>query len=445
MVQSSLGTNLLLFKVCREQHNEPAICANLSSYPDKQASVQQVVTIINMYSSLMTNIPAVFFVLFLGSWSDIHGRKIPMIVPLVGNCLATMLYLVNALWIELPSMYILLTAVPQALTGGFITLLMAAYSYMADITKFRARTMRIAFLDLGFGLASPIGLLLSDYLFYRLGYAGVYGFSGLFFLFGIIYTIIRIEDTRGPFSKYQPETCELTHRPGNRFRDIFNTKNVKETFAVVMKSRPDRGRAKILLLMTAMCLLLFSFGSSNFSYLYVKWKFGWDYNQYVHLNLVETLVSLVAMTVILPLLSYRLQVEDSLLALLGCVSKICSLIIQGIALYPWYLYLSSVVACVGGLPLIITRSFISKSVPQRELGKVFSILASWESILPLLSHPLYTLVYNATVRSFPGTMYFMTAIFLTVAALIYIWLFFNRTSTSATPHIHEDNISEIES
>ncbi|KAG7153625.1 putative solute carrier family 46 member 3-like 8, partial [Homarus americanus] len=82
-----------------------------------------------------------------------------------------LLFKVNALWIELPSMYILLTAVPQALTGGFITLLMAAYSYMADITKFRARTMRIAFLDLGFGLASPIGLLLSDYLFYRLGYA----------------------------------------------------------------------------------------------------------------------------------------------------------------------------------------------------------------------------------------------------------------------------------
>lgn len=42
----------------------------------------------------------------------------------------------------------------------------------------------------------------------------------------------------------------------------------------------------------------------------------------------------------LPLFSYVFQVDDSVLALLGCFSKLCGLIIEGLALYPWFLYLS---------------------------------------------------------------------------------------------------------
>lgn len=166
----------------------------------------------------------------------------------------------NAYWTELPSIYMLLGGVPRAVTGGFITLLMATYSYMADVTKIGVRTMRIAFMDLGMGLGAPLGLLLSDFLFYRLGYLGIYGISGLFFLIAIIYTIVRIEDTRGPFSKHHLEISELANRPDSMLKDLFDTENVKNTCAIVLKSRPHKGRTKIILLMGAMCSLVFVFG-----------------------------------------------------------------------------------------------------------------------------------------------------------------------------------------
>lgn len=444
-VQSSISTNLLLAKVCREQQYGTDICANLSSHHEEQASVQRIVSTINMYIELLTNIPGVFFVLFLGSWSDKYGRKIPMTLPLIGSFLATSLYLMNAYWTELPSMYMLLGGVPRALTGGFITLLMATYSYMADITTIGARTMRIAFMDLGMGLGAPLGLLLGDFLFYRLGYEGLYGVSGLFFLIAIIYTIVRIEDTRGPFSKHHLEVFELAHRPVNMVKDLFDIENVKRTCAIALKPRPNRGRTKIILLMGAMCCLVFIFGTGNIGYLYAKRKFGWDYNQYVHLSLVDILMSLVGTSFALPVLSYHLQVDDCLLGLLGCASKICSLVIEGIALYPWFLYLGSVVSCIGSLPMVVTRSIISKSVPEGELGKVFSMLASWESLIPLLSNPLYTLVYNATIEDFPGTVYFMSTIFFIFASVIYVWIFFHKRVQQATPHIHEEgNIPEVE-
>nr|XP_053632536.1 proton-coupled folate transporter-like isoform X3 [Cherax quadricarinatus] len=364
-VQSSVTTNLLLFKVCIEQQYDNITCANLTAYPEEEEVVQKIVTTINMYIDLVTNIPAVFFVLFLGSWSDKHGRKIPLMFPLIGSFLSTVIYFINAYRVELPAMYVLLAAVPRAITGGFITLLMASYSYMADITKIQARTTRVAFLDLSFGLGAPIGLLLSDFLFYRLEYLGNYGVSGIIFFIAVIYTIMCIEDTRGPFSRHHLEASELSHKPSIMCRDLFDIKNIKDTFAVVKKPRPNKGQARILLLMGAMCSMLFAFGS--------------------------------------------------------------------------------IVSCLGGLPLIVTRSIISKVVPREELGKVFSLLASWESIIPLLSNPLYTFLYNATIKVFPGAMYFLNAIFFINASVIYIWIFSNRRDERSEHLIDEiENIPDVE-
>lgn len=74
---------------------------------------------------------------------------------------------------------------------------MASYSYISDITKTSARTTRIAFVDLGFSLGSPLGLLLGDLLYYRVGYEGVYGVSAGLFLVAISYTLVRIRDRKG--------------------------------------------------------------------------------------------------------------------------------------------------------------------------------------------------------------------------------------------------------
>ena len=45
-------------------------------------------------------------------------------------------------------------------------------------------------------------------------------------------------------------------------------------------------------------------------------------------------------------------------------------VIKGLALYPWLLYLASVVDLMGGYCFSATRSIISKCVERHELGKV---------------------------------------------------------------------------
>lgn len=448
VMTSTITTNLLLDKVCREQEYPQQVCENLTTHPSVEAVVQQKVTTTLMYYSLITSLPSVFFALFLGSWSDRHGRKVPMVLPLLGNLLGALVYVINAQMMTLPSSYILFAGLPIALTGGMSTLLMACFSYISDITKLRARTTRVALVDLGFSLGSPVGLLLGDFLYYYVGYLGIYWTAAGLYLLATLYTIIRVKDTRGPTARPGVPSGPVQGREIGMCQDLFDTENVRRSFATAFKRRPDKGRAKVLLLIAAMCVMVMEFGGLGMDYLYTKRMFGWTYNQYVELSVTRLVIQLAVTSAVLPVLSYYLQVGDTVLVLVGCVSKIVGQIVIGLAHQPWLLYLSSVISCIGVLPLVITRSLISKVVPGEELGRIFSVLASCEAVIPLASGPLYTVVYNSTLATFPGTIYFLSGGLYALAGAMFVWVFINRhTATPTVPpttHTYADEIPEIQ-
>ena len=168
---------------------------------------------------------------------------------------------IDGYWMELPALYILFSAIPEVFTGGFITMLMAAYAYMTDITKVRARTTRIALMDFSFVIGYPFGIWLSNWIYYELSYSGIYGISAAIFFVGIVYSLVRIEDTRGPFSKLHLENTEFAQRPNSMIKDLFDTKNVKDVMNVCLKLRPNQGRGKILALMLSMFFTVFAFGN----------------------------------------------------------------------------------------------------------------------------------------------------------------------------------------
>jgi uncharacterized membrane protein len=63
---------------------------------------------------------------------------------------------------------------------------------------------------------------------------------------------------------------------------------------------------------------------------------------------------------------------------------------------------------------------ISKIVPKTELGKVFSLLSSLESAVPLIISPIIVNIYKATIDHFAGSIFL---IFSGISALVFIVLF----------------------
>ena len=122
--------NLYLQKVCLVNfHLNETDCNphNKTSVLDIDPAdeVQRYVSDLNIYGSLIENLPNVVFVLFLGPWSDKNGRKVPMMAPLVGHLLSVGLYMANFYFKSWPAEYILLASIPLGLCGGTATLLMA--------------------------------------------------------------------------------------------------------------------------------------------------------------------------------------------------------------------------------------------------------------------------------------------------------------------------------
>ncbi|KAK7083800.1 hypothetical protein SK128_012843, partial [Halocaridina rubra] len=77
------------------------------------------------------------------------------------------------------------------------------------------------------------------------------------------------------------------------------------------------------------------------------------------------------------------------------------------------------ISALGALAMVVNRSLLSKLVPDAELGKVFAMTAAFEAAVPLMSSPLYTVVYNSTIEVFPGTVYLMSILFYMITAIVF--------------------------
>lgn len=74
---------------------------------------------------------------------------------------------------------------------------------------------------------------------------------------------------------------------------------------------------------------------------------------------------------------------------------------------------------------------ISKLVDGDELGAVFGMVSIVTALMPLLATPVYSLVYNATVGVFPGTVFVLLAVFCAIICCLAVWV-----STYDIVHFH---------
>lgn len=132
--QSIVTPNLYLYKVCAVNFKVNAsLCdprSNVSRRNIELADrVQSYVSTLHIYGSLIDNIPSIFIMLFLIPWSDKHGRKPLMIIPIVGHVCGTLLDIANYYFESWSAEYLLLSTIPIGLTGGRQIFVMTMHRY----------------------------------------------------------------------------------------------------------------------------------------------------------------------------------------------------------------------------------------------------------------------------------------------------------------------------
>lgn len=408
---------------CTAQHNHTSETGS-----EHATEIQKYVSNLNIYGSLIENIPSVILVLFLGPWSEKNGRKPPMLAPLVGHLCSVSLYILNYYFTSWPAEYILFASIPCGLFGGSATLLMALNSYMADITNTQSRTSRLSIMYGSMTISYPIASFVSIYIYTYGGYFAIWGTSLGLGTIALLYIIFWIKDSRGLES--EDEQVESSYSPSVNFGQddeqlvALRTArchcgsvalNLWECFTVTFQPRNGYKRACLSILLASMCVYVSQIPGSV-TYLYTRKLFDWDQPEFALFSTISSLTAVLGSFFLLPLLSSYFEIRDCLIGIFAILGYIAGSLTIAFAVSPLMIYLASIGNVLTASIGVVIRSMLSKLVLSDELSHVYSVLASFESLVPLISTSTYNLIYKATIDSFPG------CVFVVFSSLLFVLL-----------------------
>ena len=272
--------NLNLEKACRVNlHYDNAVCDALTSrqtenYTVQEVEVQQLVAGMTVWKTMLQSSVPALLMLFLGSWSDRHGRRKPcMLLPIVGEFITCIgLILCTYFFYELPMEVAgVVEALFPALTGGWFTMFMAVFSYVGDVTTVEMRTLRIGIVNLFVSLGVPVGMALSGVLFAQIGFYGIFSLSVSLYVLSFWYGYFRIkEEPRQKIEQEKKEKEIKNGRPCNFVRDFFDVRHIAETFRVAFKEGKHNRKMRVIMLMIACMVIIGPLHGKSIEYIYFK-------------------------------------------------------------------------------------------------------------------------------------------------------------------------------
>ncbi|XP_022255399.1 proton-coupled folate transporter-like [Limulus polyphemus] len=408
--------NLLLDKSCLQFFNfSDDVCANLSlhNYTQEKDQVLIVANNYNLYDILISSGPAILLSVVVGPWSDKHGRKLPLIVAASGTALDHFSCLLNVIYFDAPVLYVVLSSIPSGFTGSMVIIMSSVFSYISDNTSEEDRTVRFFILQTCLILAGPAGTATGGQLFEKFGYKSVFSASLGFTLVAIALLIFQVKEN----PKYE-------HRPSAKalVKDLFSFGNFKESIRAFFRQREDHKRLKLFLLSGVMMI----------GYLYVRKRYNWEVGQYSNVQAGFSVASMLVMLPVIHTLTKIFKVRDPWLGTMGAASQLAENVLRGLAENEWIYYLSYVVGIPAPTATIAVRSQLSKMVRRDEIGKIFAVVATVESFLPMGGSIFYNLFYRLGLETYVGIPFFAAAGWLAfpLVTFIYLVIFPDKTSSA---------------
>ncbi|CAH2107663.1 unnamed protein product [Euphydryas editha] len=430
-VLASLATqNLNLEKVCLVNLKYSVeICDALKSrqtenYTVYEENVQTYTAEMQAWKNVVQTAIPVLIILFVGAWSDKTGcRKACILIPIIGEFITCIGFIINTYFFyELPAEVAALTeSIFPAITGGWFTNFIGVFSYIGDITTVEDRTYRVGIVNLFMSLGYPIGSALSGVLLTWIGYYGIFSLSASLYLFSLVYGYFYLEDPKRKQIKNKQTGC------CGFLREFFDVALVIETFKVAFKKGTGNRRLRVCLLLIVVCVVFGPLqGEFTILYLFTRFRFNWDEVKYSVWSTYSIVTNLMGTAFSMSLFSKYLKLDDTLLGIISCMSKIIASFAYAFARNDLEIYLAPLLEILNGTSFIAMRSIATKLVSGEEFGKVNSLFGLAEAMTPLVYGPLYSRVYIATLSVLPGAVFLLGALLTVPAVIIFGWLYFEH-------------------
>ncbi|CAG5058558.1 unnamed protein product [Parnassius apollo] len=423
--------NLSLEKACRVNLNFTTdICDSLHAQDieiqnEYERDTQKLVTSAMAWKTYLSATFPCVLALFVGSWSDRTGRrKVFILIPIAGQMLICINGILNTYFFyELRLEYFMLSeGILEGFSGGWCVCFLVIFTYISAITTIENRTFRMGLINFSLTAGFPVGMGISGILLKTYGYNVCYGLACAVHAVNFTYNFFFLKDTT--------KTNDQMKVGGQGFyyllRVFFDPTNIKEIFTTIFKYGPNNRRARIIVLIVVLTVLFGPMhGETSILYISTRYRFNWDEVKFSIFQTYNFVTHSIGTLFSILFLSKYLGWHDALLGIISTVSKILASFAYCFARSQWVFFLAPLIEILNGTSLLALRSILSKLVAADEFGKVNSLLALTESLMPLLYVPMYTKVYSATMEVLPGAVFLLGAAMTIPAVCAFTWFFYD--------------------
>ncbi|XP_050406687.1 solute carrier family 46 member 3 [Patella vulgata] len=383
--------------------------SNLTEFGRVEQEVQKEASMLTLYYSLTAGSSAILINIFMGPLSDSIGRKTIYLIPVMG-VLCKNLIIMFIVYYNMNLNYFYLAYGIDGLCGSYYAVLVAMFSYSADITvPGNSRTIAIAVLEGCLAVAASVGQLATGYLIKS---------TGFFYPMVMVVCISALDIVIVFF--LLPETLTV-----KRKAEKSPLKSIKKVFGFYFT---EGSRIKRCAYQTALGVFFFSvvttLGRTSLETIYqLGVPFCWDSIKIGYYGAARLTISFICGVLALKILQKFLREE--IISIISCLSAIAGFLLEGMADTSLLMYLVPLVSLIGAASIPIARSILSKMALPSQQGSLFASIAIVETICNSTSNLLYSAVYNATVEYYKGIVWFMMAgmaLIDIIFLIAFIWI-----------------------
>lgn len=335
-----------------------------------------------------------------------------MTIPFIGHMLISGLLMLNVYAKDWPVEATISESSWGLFGGGFASVSMLGYTYIADVTSEEERTARVSVLDAIMMLAKPLGNLIGAKVFLVAGYYPVFALSGFFAFVGALYVMVSLKETL-PAQKSDNEKTT--------FWEVLRRKN--PVTVVRTLARPRQGFRRRMILWSILTFLVHNLNYKGNLYLFTRKKFGWNEQDFSLYDSIDTIHGFTRALLVTPFLSKVLLVHDPMVGVLGALSWVTCFAVWSLATEGWMMYLATGLSSIGCLTTTPLITLLTKLVDKTEVGAVMAMASGMICLEELASSVLFSQVYKATVSTNPGFIFVvMLALYSTVALMFLVLL-----------------------
>ncbi|XP_038077339.1 proton-coupled folate transporter-like [Patiria miniata] len=407
--------------------DENSGCTGNETDDDTQAiqdDIQSQTSLWMFYLFMSASIPLMISSVVLGTLSDELGRKICLVMPIVGYIIQEVVYLAT-MHFKLPLPVLFVGSILQGMSGGFGLFYAGCASYIVDITSEKNRTLRLAVIEMVFSL---FGGFVQVGIGFMVDYVSI--LAPFFLALGAnILCLLYIAIPGFLFETVDPE---------NIAEDRKGLKEAGRSVVKLFKFNENGRRWQMLLLNAFMFFINLNIvGTSAIFILYgAASPFCWDAISASIASAFRYITVSVGMVGGTKL--FELCMGDHWIMQVSCLSLLAFNVVMGVSQTTWMIYLASILGAFELMSVPIARTLLSQIVESTEIGAAFSLVGCLDNLAGFIAGIMGTGIYSATVKSVPPAVFYVFAglCVFPVGIVVVLQLFWPRNKN--------DEVSEEE-